>query len=229
VIVREPERVRAMFGRIAARYDNANTVLSFGRDAAWRRAAAMATGLGPGQTALDIACGTGRLAIELSKLVGPEGHITGVDFNREMLRVAARQSRGIAWIDADALSLPFADQTFDATTMAFGLRNLADPGAGAVEMARVVRAGGHLVVLEFVRPPRRLAGAAYTFYLRNVLPIVGGWITGDRASYHYLSETIDAFLTPHQLVDLCRGAGWSKVSVTSLNLGMVALLAGVRA
>ncbi len=222
----DPERVQELFGRIARRYDLANTAISFGRDASWRRRAATATGLRPGEAALDVACGTGRLTTELARLVGPSGRVVGADFSPEMLAVAARAAPGISWQQADALALPFADAEFDAATMAFGLRNLSDQGQGAREMTRVVRPGGGLVILEFLRPPAGAAGRAYRLYLERVLPLVGGLITGDRAAYGYLSSSIEAFLTPAELLDLARDAGWAEVDLARLNLGTVAMLVG---
>ncbi|MGB2939889.1 MAG: bifunctional demethylmenaquinone methyltransferase/2-methoxy-6-polyprenyl-1,4-benzoquinol methylase UbiE [Candidatus Dormiibacterota bacterium] len=222
----DPERVQALFGRIARRYDLANTVISFGRDAAWRRRAARATGLQPRQAALDVACGTGRLAVELARLVGPAGRVVGADFSPEMLAVAEHLNPAIDWQRADALALPFADGAFDAATIAFGLRNLSDRGRGVREMARVVRGGGCLVVLEFLHPPRGAFGAGYRLYLERVLPVVGGWITGDTDAYRYLSSSIGAFLAPEELIRLAVEAGWVGVELRHLNLGTVAMLVG---
>jgi demethylmenaquinone methyltransferase/2-methoxy-6-polyprenyl-1,4-benzoquinol methylase len=225
----DPQAVRAMFGRVSRRYDLANTVLSLGRDAAWRRRAAGATGLREGRSALDVACGTGMLAAELARLVGPTGRVVGTDFSPEMLALAGRRHPEVRWQEADALALPFADALFDAATMAFGLRNLSDPGAGAREMARVVRPGGGLVVLEFVRPPRSVAGRLYRLYLERVLPLAGGVISGDRDAYRYLSGTIEGFMAPEELLRLAVMAGWREARVELLNLGTVALLVGASA
>jgi demethylmenaquinone methyltransferase/2-methoxy-6-polyprenyl-1,4-benzoquinol methylase len=222
----DPEQVKAMFGRIARRYDLANTVLSLGRDGSWRRRAARATGLTPGQSALDVACGTGRLAAELARLALPGGSVVGADFSAQMLRVAARDHPGIEWREVDALAMPFADASFDAAAMAFGLRNLSDRELGAREMARVVKPGGGLVVLEFVKPPSTAAGRVYRAYLERVVPAVGGWISGEPAAYAYLSTTIDAFLSAAELVALGRASGWVDVRIQSLNLGTVAVLRG---
>jgi demethylmenaquinone methyltransferase/2-methoxy-6-polyprenyl-1,4-benzoquinol methylase len=215
-----------MFGRIAGHYDLANTILSFGRDASWRRRAARATGLTPGQSALDVACGTGRLTAELARLVSPGGTVVGGDFSPQMLERAARDHPGIEWREIDALALPFADGSFDAATMAFGLRNLTDRMLGAREMARVVRAGGGLVILEFVRPPRTPVGRAYQVYLERAVPAIGGRISGAPDAYSYLSSSIDAFLLPDELVALGRASGWEEVQLQRLNLGTVAVLRG---
>ena len=212
-----------MFDRIARRYDLVNTVLSFGTDGGWRRRAARETGLMPGGSALDVACGSGKLTAELAKLARPVGRVVGLDFSPHMLEVARRDHPGIEFIEGDALKLPFEDASFDAATIAFGLRNLADPVRGLREMTRVAR---RAVVLEFVRPPRGLAGGAYRVYLRTLLPAVGGAISGDRAAYRYLSDTVDSYRTPKELVAIAGQAGWSDVSYIELALGTVGIVSG---
>lgn len=217
-----------MFDRIAARYDLLNTILSAGADGRWRKEAALASGLAPGGAALDVACGSGRLTGELARIAGAEGRVVGLDFSPRMLEVARRHQPELPFVEGDALNLPFGDADFDASTMAFGLRNLADPGRGLKEMGRVVRAGGRMVVLEFVRPPRNIVGAGYRLYLTQVLPRVGGLISGDRSAYRYLSDTVDTYKTPQQLCELAAGAGWSGVEFRGLMLGTVGLLTGTR-
>ncbi len=212
-----------MFDRIARRYDLVNTVLSFGTDGGWRRRAARETGLMPGGSALDVACGSGKLTAELAKLARPGGRVVGLDFSALMLEVARRDHPGVEFIEGDALTLPFEDASFDAATIAFGLRNLADPVRGLREMTRVAR---RAVVLEFVRPPRGLAGGAYRVYLRTLLPAVGGAISGDRAAYRYLSDTVDSYRTPKELVAIAGQAGWSDVSYIELALGTVGIVSG---
>jgi demethylmenaquinone methyltransferase/2-methoxy-6-polyprenyl-1,4-benzoquinol methylase len=135
---RNPSQVRAMFDRIAPGYDRANTVLSLGRDRAWRRRAADAATLPAGGSALDIACGTGQLTVELRDRAGPGGRVVGLDFSERMLAVARSAHPSMEWVQGDATSLPFAESTFDAATTAFGLRNLAHPERGLSEMRRVV-------------------------------------------------------------------------------------------
>lgn len=215
-----------MFDRIAHRYDRVNTVLSFGTDAGWRRRAARETGLGAGGSALDVACGSGKLTAELARLAAPHGRVVGLDFSAQMLAVARRDHPGLEFIEGDALSLPFEDGSFDAATIAFGLRNLADPLRGLREMTRVARRS---VVLEFVRPPRGLVGGAYRLYLRTLLPAIGGSISGDRAAYRYLSDTVDSYRTPEQLRDLALRAGWSDIRFVGLARGTVGMLSGSRA
>ena len=212
-----------MFDRIARRYDTVNTVLSIGTDGGWRRRAAKETRLREGGSALDVACGSGKLTAELAKIAGPGGRVVGLDFSPRMLEVARRAHPGLEFKEGDALNLPFADASFDAATIAFGLRNLADPIRGLREMTRVAR---RAVVLEFVRPPKGVVGSVYRIYLRTLLPAVGGAISGDRTAYRYLSDTVDSYRTPDELVAMAKEAGWSDVMFQSLAMGTVGLLSG---
>ena len=215
-----------MFDRIAHRYDTINTVLSAGTDSGWRRRAARETGLAPGGSALDIACGSGKLTADLARLAGAAGRVVGLDFSPQMLEVARREHPRLEFLEGDALNLPFEDASFDASTIAFGLRNLADPVRGLREMLRVVKPSGRVVVLEFVRPPRGLVGGAYRIYLRTLLPAVGGLISGQAAAYRYLSDTIDSYRTPGELADMAMQAGWSDVRFHGLAMGTVGILSG---
>jgi demethylmenaquinone methyltransferase / 2-methoxy-6-polyprenyl-1,4-benzoquinol methylase len=222
---RDATAVQAMFDRIAGRYDLLNTVLSFGADARWRRRAARAAGPPPDGRALDVACGSGKLTGELRRLAA-RGLVVGLDFSGRMLQVAAAEVPGPRYVRGDGLRLPFADGTFDAVTVAFGLRNFADPERGLCEMRRVLRPGGRAVVLEFVRPRRGPVGAGYRAYLVHVLPRVGGWVSGDPGAYRYLSSTVDDYRTPEELVALATAAGWREARIDLLTLGTVGLLAG---
>lgn len=224
---RDPVAVQAMFDRIAGRYDLLNSVLSGGTDARWRRLTAAATSLGPGGRALDVACGSGRLTLELRRRA-PGGVVVGLDFSSGMLQVAAEHARGPHYVRGDGLSLPFPDGVFDAVTVAFGLRNFADPEQGLREMGRVLRPGGRALVLEFVRPRPGPIGALYRAYLRHGLPRVGGLISGEPQAYRYLSDTVDSYRTPEELVQLATRAGWRTPSIKLLTLGTVGLLAGQR-
>jgi demethylmenaquinone methyltransferase/2-methoxy-6-polyprenyl-1,4-benzoquinol methylase len=217
-----------MFDRIAHRYDAVNTVLSAGTDGGWRRRAARETGLRAGGSALDVACGSGKLTVELAKLAGPEGRVIGLDFSPQMLEVARHDHPGLEFIEGDALNLPFDDSSFDASTIAFGLRNLADPVRGMREMLRVLEPGGRAVVLEFVRPPRGPVGSAYRLYLRALLPAIGGVISGQPSAYRYLSDTVDSYRTPGELGDMAMAAGWSDVRYRGLAMGTVGVLSGER-
>ena len=222
---RDAAAVQVMFDRIARRYDLLNTLLSFGVDGRWRRRAARAAAPGPDGRALDVACGSGKLTAELRRLA-PAGLVIGMDFSARMLQVAARREPGPRYVRGDGLRLPFADGVFDAVTVAFGLRNFADPGRGLAEMRRVLRPGGRAVVLEFVRPAPGPLGTAYRSYLVHVLPRVGGWISGQPRAYRYLSDTVDTYRTPEQLAELAGRAGWREPRVELLTMRTVGILTG---
>ena len=211
-----------MFDRIAPRYDLLNTLLSGGLDGRWRRRAAAATRLLPGQSALDVACGSGKLTAELARL-SAGGRVVGLDFSDGMLQKARREQPELDFVEGDALALPFADGEFDAATVAFGLRNLADPGAGLAELARVAR---RMVVLEFVRPPRSPFGALYRLHLRHLLPRMGAAISGVPDAYRYLSDTVDSYRSGEELAELALAAGWKGVEFKGLTGGTVGLLVG---
>jgi len=213
-----------MFDRIARRYDLVNTVLSGGTDAGWRRRAARTTGLAAGGSALDVACGSGKLTAQLASLAGPKGRVVGIDFSPQMLEVARRDNPGIEFVEGDALKLPFDDASFDASTIAFGLRNLAEPIRGLREMLRVVRR--RAVVLEFVRPPAGPVGSAYRLYLRTLLPAIGGALSGQRSAYRYLSDTVDSYRTPAELQAMAAAAGWKHVIYVGLAMGTVGIVSG---
>lgn len=225
---RDPRAVEAMFDRLAPRYDLLNTILSGGSDARWRRRTAAAARLQAGGRALDVACGSGKLALELARRTGPHGLVVGLDFSASMLRVALDHARGPRYLRGDGLRLPFPDGSFDAVTVAFGLRNYADSELGLREMARVLRPGGRALVLEFVRPRAGAVGSVYRAYLKHGLPRIGGLVSGQPQAYRYLSDTVDAYRTPAQLLDLAAAAGWREPRIELLTFETVGLLSGSR-
>jgi demethylmenaquinone methyltransferase/2-methoxy-6-polyprenyl-1,4-benzoquinol methylase len=185
-----------MFGRIAPRYDLLNRLLSGGIDGRWRRALVREAGDVEGRLLLDACCGTGDLS---SGLAQGGARVLGVDFTPEMLKRARARRPAGSFVHGDVLRLPLRDRAVDGAGVAFGLRNLADRRAGLRELARVVRPGGRVLVLEFSLPPGRVARALYSFYFTRVLPLLGGLVSGDFRAYRYLPETVLAWPTPAEL------------------------------
>jgi demethylmenaquinone methyltransferase/2-methoxy-6-polyprenyl-1,4-benzoquinol methylase len=222
--------VRGMFARVAHRYDLANHLLSFNIDRRWRAHAVRRLLKQERESALDICCGTGDLALALSQ--ASSGVVMGSDFCHPMLVAArdkiARRRAPIALFEADALSLPLRDASLDLITVAFGFRNLANYQAGLIEMRRVLRPGGMAAILEFSRPPNPLFAALYHFYSRRILPWIGGAISGSRDAYRYLPESVGKFPEAPELADDMRRAGFANVSFEYLTGGIVALHLGER-
>ena len=215
-----------MFDAIARRYDLANTAMTFGQDQRWRRRAArIAVGGRQGATALDCACGTGRLAVALYR--SGALRVVGMDFSPQMIEVARAKHPSIEFVVGDVLRLPFQPAAFDAVTIGFGLRNLPDAHAGLREMTRVLRPGGRLVVLEAVRPEgtlRPLRDLAATLG-----PRVSGVFAGNRDAYRYLSDTVRSYVGASELAGWLEGAGLTGVRVEPAGFGTVALVWGERA
>jgi demethylmenaquinone methyltransferase/2-methoxy-6-polyprenyl-1,4-benzoquinol methylase len=221
------ERIRQMFDRVAEGYDARNRLFSADRDRAWRRRAAGLAALRPGQTALDLCTGTGRLAHELLPYVGPSGRVVGVDFSPAMIEQARQREPHLEFRLGDVTRLTEADASVDAVTIGFGLRNLVDREAALREMFRVLRPGGRLVILEFA-PPRGVLLRAYRFYLSRIMPAVAGLRSAEEGSaYRYLAETVQAFPEPAELARQLEALGFS-VSVERMTLGIVALHVAVR-
>ncbi len=225
--------VRAMFDAIAPRYDLLNSLLSVRLHHHWRRVAAREAALKPGGAALDVCTGTGDLALELAKRVGPTGRVVGGDFSLPMLRLGERKARArsggvVRMTLADAQRLPHPDSCFDAVTVGFGIRNVADAERGIREMARVVRPGGRVVILEFNQPRNAVFAALYRGYSFTVLPLLGGLISGRRSAYEYLPSSVRAFHSREELSRMMRRAGLGDVRVTDLTFGTVVVHVGVK-
>jgi demethylmenaquinone methyltransferase / 2-methoxy-6-polyprenyl-1,4-benzoquinol methylase len=225
----KPTYVKAMFGRIARRYDLLNTLMTGGQDARWRREVAAAARLPPGGLALDVGTGTAKLAQALASAM-PGGRVVGVDFVPAMLLAGRRRLRGrpVALVVGDATRLPFADARFDAVASGFLVRNLADLAGGLREQARLVKPGGRLVVLEVTPRPTALVRPLFWLYFRGLVPLLGGLLAGDRAAYTYLPVSTAAFATPEHVAGLLRAAGLHDVAVRRLALGSVALISATR-
>jgi demethylmenaquinone methyltransferase/2-methoxy-6-polyprenyl-1,4-benzoquinol methylase len=226
------EWVRAMFGRVAHRYDLANHLLSFNIDRYWRAhtVARVREVLARREArVLDICCGTGDLvrALQHARSQAPAGPpVMGADFCHPMLVAAQAKRGGGSLFEADALRLPLPDASLDLITVAFGFRNLANYDAGLREMRRVLRDGGTAAILEFSQPPNPLFGALYGFYSRRVLPAIGGALSGSRDAYTYLPESVRNFPAPEELADMMRAAGFGLVEFERLTGGIVALHLG---
>ncbi len=223
------DRVAAMFDEIAPVYDRMNTLMTLGADARWRHAAVTATATGPGDAVLDVACGTGKLAAELAARVGPFGRVVGVDLAPGMVARAKARYPDLVQLEfrvANALDLPFPGPEFDAATIAFGLRNLADFEAGFREMSRVVRPGGWVVCLELSVPRPRIWGRFYHWIFRRFAPLLGSLFGGRSSAYSYLPASLEGFPDPERLAATMRSAGLVDVSFRRLALGAVALHRG---
>jgi demethylmenaquinone methyltransferase/2-methoxy-6-polyprenyl-1,4-benzoquinol methylase len=218
---RTPEAVRAMFGSIARRYDLANHVLSCGCDFLWRkRAAEVVRGWNP-KNVVDLAAGTGDLTLAVEKAL-PDSEIVAADFSEEMLAIA--KLKGVRRVvTADALALPFDDCSFDCVTIAFGLRNIKDWSGALREMARVLRDKGNLLIMEFSLPQMLILRAIYRFYLHGVLPIFGSLLTGKKAAYDYLGESIEEFPGGDKLLRLIEANGFRSAAAEPLSGGIVTI------
>jgi len=227
------QRVRDMFGTIAGRYDLLNHLLSANIDTLWRRAVAaeLAAVLRKKDAiVLDVACGTGDLSLTLSGKSA--ARIVGVDFCRPMLAIAAtkvsKRGDSIPFVEGDALSLPFAEKSFDAVTIAFGLRNLASLSEGLKELKRVLKPNGKLVVLECSKPRTPVLRSFYKFYFSALLPTLGGWISGSKSAYQYLPDSVSRFPDQETLASLMRETGLENVRFINLTGGVAALHIGSR-
>jgi len=223
---KHPTEVAAMFDEVAARYDLTNTVLSLGQDRGWRTAVREALDLQPGERVLDLAAGTATSSAALAR-TGAD--VVGCDFSLGMLQVGRRAGHDrVELVAGDALGLPFADASFDAVTISFGLRNTADIGVALAELLRVTRPGGRLVVCEFSHPTWAPWRSLYVNYLMRALPAVATRVSSEPSAYVYLAESIRAWPTQPALAVRLQQAGWTGVGWRNLTGGIVALHRGSR-
>jgi demethylmenaquinone methyltransferase/2-methoxy-6-polyprenyl-1,4-benzoquinol methylase len=227
------QRVREMFAAIATRYDLLNHLLSGNIDKRWRRLVAQALRgklVDGNARILDVACGTGDLSLTLSQSGG--ARIVGIDFCRPMLDIAATKSAKsglpLPFIEGDALHLPFADRSFEAATIAFGLRNLTSVEAGIKELLRVLKPGGKVAVLEFSKPQAPILRSLFKFYFTKLLPRFGGLISGSKSAYQYLPDSVSRFPDQKELATMMKDAGFAEVSYQNLTGGIAALHLGTR-
>lgn len=228
-------QVRGMFDRVAGVYDIGNAAMSVGMHHRWRERAGEWTGLGPGDAALDVCCGTGDLTFELQRRVGPQGTALGSDFSDPMLDLAREKAFRLRanepvpkfeW--GDALELPYDDDSFDAVTVGFGVRNLDDLGRGISELCRVLRPGGRLVILEITRPQRPPFSTFFSVWFDRLVPIYGK-VIGDAGAYGYLPESVKRFSLPAGLAEMMdRVGGLEQIRWTILGGGIIAIHSGVK-
>jgi demethylmenaquinone methyltransferase/2-methoxy-6-polyprenyl-1,4-benzoquinol methylase len=223
--------VREMFAKVSARYDLLNHLLSGNMDKRWRRrvASELRGDLEVGEArVLDVACGTGDLALTLFELT--DAQVVGTDFCRPMLELAARKASrreaAISFVEGDALSLPFRDDSFNGVTIAFGLRNFSSTDGGLRELLRVLKPGGKAAVLEFSKPIAPGFRAAFQLYFSTVLPLLGGIVSGSRSAYQYLPDSVSRFPDQKQLAALMRTIGFEEVEYKNLTGGIAALHLG---
>jgi demethylmenaquinone methyltransferase / 2-methoxy-6-polyprenyl-1,4-benzoquinol methylase len=222
-----------MFDRVAGRYDVLNSVMTAGLHHRWRERAAERAELGAGDAALDVCCGTGDLALQLAGRVTPGGHVVGCDFSEPMLdlareKAAAGGAAGVRFEWADALQLPYDAGRFDAVTVGFGVRNLADLDRGLSEMARVLRPGGRLVILEITQPTRPPLSTFYSLWFDRIVPLLGSF-SGDPEAYSYLPESVRSFPSPAGLAERMDRAGLERIRYTVLAGGIIAIHSGAKA
>lgn len=222
---KDPRDVAAMFDDVAGRYDVTNDVLSLGQDRLWRRAVVRAVGARAGEVLLDIAAGTGTSS---EPFADAGVNVVPADFSLGMLRVGSTRRADLGFTAADAMRLPFADDSFDAVTMSFGLRNVADPAVALGEFRRVTRPGGRLVICEFSAPTNRPFRTLYQQYLMRSLPAVARRVSSNPDSYVYLAESIQAWPDQERLAQVILGAGWGDVAWRNLTGGIVALHRAVK-
>lgn len=220
---KEPHEVAAMFDGVAARYDLTNDVLSMGQTRAWRRAVAMAVDARPGERILDLAAGTGTSSVPFQQA---GASVVACDFSLGMLSVGRSRNPELDFAAGDALRLPFRDGAFDAVTISFGLRNIADTTAALRELRRVTKPGGRLLVCEFSHPTNGPFRTVYIEYLMRALPSIAERIASNPEAYVYLADSIRAWPDQKGLATLVRASGWSRVAWRNLTGGIVALHRG---
>ena len=221
----ESGQVRAMFDRIAGVYDAMNTVMTAGLHHRWRERAVELAEVGPGSSVIDVATGTGDLAIALARATAPGGEVVGCDFSEPMLARARRKAPELRFEWADALSLPYASDRFDAATVGFGARNFSDLPRGIEEMVRVVAPGGRVVILEITQPTREPLASFYRGWFDRAVPALGR-IAGDSAAYSYLPSSVARFPSPHELAGVMDRCGLRRIRYVLTAGGIIALHVG---
>lgn len=229
----QSEKIRSMFSKVASNYDRANSVLSMGIHHLWRKKLVHLSQAKKGMKVLDCATGTGDLAIEFKKAVGSGGMVIGTDFCVEMLEPAPAKAKAlglqIQFEKADVTELQYPNDHFDIVSISFGIRNVSDPIKALQEMARVNRPGGAVMILEFGQVSTPIFGPLYNFYSEKVLPILGGWVTGQKEAYQYLQKSSAAFPCREDFLDLMKKSGaFSHVEYHALTGGIAYIYKGIK-
>lgn len=228
------QKVQGIFSRIAGNYDRMNTILSFNLDKTWRRRALEIAAPTAAEQWLDVCCGTGKLTLEIRRLLNDEGKVTGLDFTAAMLQVArqaeklAKLSAPIDWLEADAMSMPFADASFDGVIIGFGLRNLPDLDQGLREMRRVIKPGGRLVCLELSHPVWPLYRQGHKLFVHYAVPFIGNLSRRGERNYHWLTESLNRFPGAVELAERMNDVGLKNVKFHRLSAGIAAIHIGFR-
>jgi demethylmenaquinone methyltransferase/2-methoxy-6-polyprenyl-1,4-benzoquinol methylase len=216
--------IRQIFSTVAPHVDLLSSGFSFGFDHLWRRQAIALSGIHKGEKVLDVCTGTGELAFLLSDRVGPQGSVTGADFCEDMLDRAKSKTghnhRNLSFLSSDAKKLPFPDNTFDAVTVAFGMRNIPDTSLALTEIKRVLKSGGKFICLELTRPHVRWFRALYEWYVFRIMPFIGNLVVKTAAPYLYLPRSINAFYPPDEFKKIIAACGFADVSADSLTMGI---------
>ncbi len=229
----DPNKIHSMFSQVAKRYDIANTILSLGIHHLWRTQLVRLSQVARGSSVLDCATGTGDLAIEFKKAVGPEGQVIGTDFNAEMISSAPAKAKvknlDIKFEIADAMDLKYPDSSFDVVSISFGIRNVGDPLKALNEMARVLKPGGRLMVLEFGEMEDSVFSNLYQIYSKKILPKIGGLVSGQPSAYEYLQNSSAAFPSRENFLNLMRSTGkLHDVNFKSFSLGICYAYWGIK-
>lgn len=226
--------LRDLFNTIAPHYDLINALTSFGRHHYWGRALIELSGVSQGATALDVCCGTGMITLRLAEKVGPRGKVVGIDFSEGMLRIARKKAEKskfrstIELVEANALKLPFAENTFDCALIAYGLRNVADLKQALLEIRRVIKPGGRLASLELAHPYLPVFKQLYYLYLNHWIPFIGQLLTGNKPAYQYLDESIRNYPNQHKVTEIFGKLGFLNPQCYELTFGIASIHTGIK-
>ena len=230
---KDPVQINRLFDAVAGKYDLLNNVISLGLHHYWRKYAVNKAGILPGQSVLDVCCGTGRITGDLAKKTGPSGLVVGLDSAANMLKIAAQRllcdsNARIRLVRADAANIPFPDNTFHCAMIGYGLRNIAHPGQALAEMRRVVQPGGRVIALELSQPVTPVIKVLHRFYLTRIIPELGKYLACNRGAYQYLSQSVATFPSPRTMAGIFEKTGLCEVNFVALSWGIVTVYVGTK-